>query len=145
MGRFISGFSILFSWSMHLFSSVQFSRSVVSDSLRPHELQHARLPCPSPAPGVHSNSCPLSWWCHPAISSSVACREPGWEIPPMAKVMRKEAWHYVKARSSLRGPPGDSRASIHKTRVCLPYCIMLSPTLLTLWRAIPHHLSLKRN
>ena len=43
----------------------------MSDSLRPHELQHARLPCPSSTPGVHSNSCPLSRWCHPAISSSV--------------------------------------------------------------------------
>jgi len=50
--------------------SVQFSCSVVSNSLRPHELQHARPPCPSPTPGVHSNSCPLSR-CHPAISSSV--------------------------------------------------------------------------
>ena len=53
------------------FSSVQFSHSVVSDSLRPHELQHARPPCPSPTPGVYSNPCPPSWWCHPAISSSV--------------------------------------------------------------------------
>ena len=53
------------------FSSVQFSRSVVSDSLQPHESQHARPPCPSPTPGVHSNSCPRSRWCHPAISSSV--------------------------------------------------------------------------
>ena len=53
------------------FSSVQFSHSVVSDSLRPHELQHARPPCPSPTPGVHSNSCPLSRWCHPAILSFV--------------------------------------------------------------------------
>ena len=53
------------------FSSVQFSCSVVSDSFRPHELQHARPPCPSPTPGVHSNSCLLNWWCHPAISSSV--------------------------------------------------------------------------
>ena len=52
-------------------SSVQFSRSVVSDSLRPHESQHARPPCPSPTPGVHPNPCPLSWWCHPTISSSV--------------------------------------------------------------------------
>ena len=51
--------------------SVQFSRSVVSDSLRPHESQHSRPPCPSPTPGVHPNSCPLSQWCHPAISSSV--------------------------------------------------------------------------
>ena len=53
------------------FSSVQFSHSVVSDSLWPHGLQHARPPCPSPTPGVYSNSCPLSRWCHPAISSSV--------------------------------------------------------------------------
>ena len=53
------------------FSSVQFSCSVVSDSLRPHESQHARPPCPSPTPGVHSISCPSSQWCHPAISSSV--------------------------------------------------------------------------
>ena len=52
-------------------SSVQFSRSVVSDSLRPHESQHARPPCPSATPGVHSDSCPLSPWCHPAISSLV--------------------------------------------------------------------------
>ena len=54
-----------------LFSSVQFSRSVVSDSLRPHESQHARPPCPSPTPRVHSDSRPSSSWCHPAISSSV--------------------------------------------------------------------------
>ena len=53
------------------FSSVQFSHSVVSDSLRTHGLQHARPPCPSPTPGAYSNSCPLSQWCHPAISSSV--------------------------------------------------------------------------
>ena len=52
------------------FSSVQFSRSVVSNSLRPHESQHARPPGPSPTPGVHSDSRPLSQWCHPAISSS---------------------------------------------------------------------------
>ena len=51
--------------------SVQFSCSVVSDSLRPHGLQHAKPPCPSPTPGVYSNSCPLSRWCHPTISSSV--------------------------------------------------------------------------
>ena len=52
-------------------SSVQFCRSVVSDSLRPHEPQHARPPCPSPTPGVHTNPCPSSRWCHPTISSSV--------------------------------------------------------------------------
>ena len=52
-------------------SSVQFSRSVMSDSLWPHGLQHARLPCPSPTPGACSNSCPSGRWCHPTISSSV--------------------------------------------------------------------------
>ena len=51
--------------------SVQFSRSVVSDSFRSHGLQYARPPCPSPNPGVYSNSCPLGWWCHRTISSSV--------------------------------------------------------------------------
>ena len=52
-------------------SSVQFSRSVVSDSLQPHEPQHARPSCPSPTPGIHPNSCPLSRWCYPAVSFSV--------------------------------------------------------------------------
>ena len=59
--------------------SVQFSRSVVSDSLWPHGLQHARLPCPSPTPRAYSNSSPSSWWCHPTISTSVipffSCRQ----------------------------------------------------------------------
>ena len=59
---FLKGFQVL---------SVQFSRSVMSDSLRPHEPQHARPPCPSPTPGVHPNPCPLSRWCHPTISSFV--------------------------------------------------------------------------
>ena len=54
-----------------IFSSVQFSSSVMSDSLRPHGLQHARPPCPSPAPRVYSNACPLSQWCYATISSSV--------------------------------------------------------------------------
>ena len=62
------------------FSSVQFSHSVMSNSLQPHRLQHTRLPCPSPAPGSCSDSCPLSWWCHPSISSSVvpssSCLQP---------------------------------------------------------------------
>ena len=52
-------------------SSVQFSCSVTADSLRLHGLQYTRLPCPSPTPGAYLNSCPLSWWCHPTISSSV--------------------------------------------------------------------------
>ena len=57
--------------SLYQFSSVHFSHSVMSDSLQPHEMQHARPPCPSPTPGVHPNPCPLSQWCHPTISSSV--------------------------------------------------------------------------
>ena len=57
--------------SVAQFSSVQFSCSVVSDSSRPNEPQHARHPCLSPTPRVHPNPCPLSWWCHPTISSSV--------------------------------------------------------------------------
>jgi len=71
---------VFFSYQQHILefvfnpiwkNEVQFSCSVVSDSLRPHELQHTRPPCPSSTPGVHSNSCPSSRWCHPAISSSV--------------------------------------------------------------------------
>ena len=73
-------------------SSVQFSRSVGSDSLRPCELQHARPPCPSPTPEVHPNSCPSSQWCHPATSSSVvpfsSCPQslPGSESFPMSQL-----------------------------------------------------------
>ena len=59
--------SVSSSWKKGLFS-----HSVVSDPLWPHGLQHTRLPCPSPFPGVCSNSCPLSWWCHPTIPSSVS-------------------------------------------------------------------------
>ena len=74
-----------------LFSSVQFSHSVVSDSLRPHELQHTRPPCPSPTPGVHSDSRPSSQWCHPAMSSSVvpfSCPQflPASEFFPMSQL-----------------------------------------------------------
>ena len=57
--------------NLRLPESVQFSRSVVSKSWWPHEPQHTRPPCPSPTPGAHPNPCPSSWWCHPAISSSV--------------------------------------------------------------------------
>jgi len=62
---------IFYTHTLVKFSSVQFSRSVACDSLQPHESQHARPPCPSPTPGVHSNLRPSSQWCHPAISSSV--------------------------------------------------------------------------
>ena len=70
------GFPEKFPWKVMfvytcVYTSVQFSRSVVSDSLRPHGLQHTRPPCPSPTPRVYSDSCPSSRWCHPTISSSV--------------------------------------------------------------------------
>ena len=64
-------FCLLVCMSVCVSCSVQFSRSVLSNSLQPHESQHVRLPCPSPIPRVYSNSCPLSQWCHPIISSSV--------------------------------------------------------------------------
>ena len=83
--------------AIHRFNTVQFSHSVMSDSLRPHELQHARPPCSSPSPGVHSDSCPSSQWCHPAISSSVvpffSCPQslPAWGVNslPMSQLF---AW-----------------------------------------------------
>ena len=68
---YVRVYTYIFSNFIPLYHSVQFSRSVASDSLRPHELQHARPPCPSPTPRVHSDSCASSRWCHPAISSSV--------------------------------------------------------------------------
>ena len=75
-----SGRNKAVSYPIQGYSSVQFSRSVVSDSLWPHELQHARPPCPSPTPRVHSDSHPSRQWCHPAISSSVvpfsSCPQP---------------------------------------------------------------------
>ena len=63
-------------FKISIFQSVQFSHSVMSDSLQPHGQQHTRPPSPSPTPRVYSNSCPLSWWCHPTISSSVVCWGP---------------------------------------------------------------------
>jgi len=62
-----------------------FSCSVMSDSLWPHGLQRTRLPCPSPYPRVFSNSCPLSWWCHPTISSSVTPPPPAFKSSPASK------------------------------------------------------------
>ena len=72
VGRNVSSLDLSFLiYKMGGVPSVQFSHSVVSDSLRPQEPQHARPPCPSPTTRIYPNSCPLSQWCHPAISSSV--------------------------------------------------------------------------
>ena len=77
--------------SLYTFSSVQFSHSVMSDSLRPHELQHPRPPCPSPTPRACSNSCLSSQWCHPVILSSVApifsCLQ---SLPPSGSFLRSQ-------------------------------------------------------
>ena len=84
---------LLHSWAS--VSSVQFSRSVVSDSLRPHESQHTRPPYPSPTPRVYSNSCPLSQWCHPAISSCcpLLLLPP---IPPRIRVFSNESTLHMR-------------------------------------------------
>ena len=88
-------YSYVYLFLRYHFSSVQFSRSVMSDSLWPHELQHARPPCLSPTPRVHSDSRPSSQWCHPAVSSSVvpfsSCPQslPASEFIPMSQLF---AW-----------------------------------------------------
>ena len=75
-------------WSNWKYSLVQFSRSVVSDYLRPHESQHTRPPSPSPTPGVHANSCASSRWCHPAICRPLLLLPP---IPPSIRVFSNES------------------------------------------------------
>ena len=106
----------------YVFSSVQFSRSVVSDSLRPHELQHARSPCPTPTPGVHSNSHPSSQWCHPAVSSSVvpfsSCPQSltASESFPMSQLFLKFSLSRNKSRASYNsGNKGKIIHTWHKT------------------------------
>ena len=84
----------LWSWGCSV-QSVQFSRSVVSDSLRTHELQQARPPCRLPTPGVYSNSCPSSQWFHPAISSSVAPSPPVHNTPSIRVFFRVNSSHEV--------------------------------------------------
>ena len=81
------------------FSSVQFSHSEMSDSLRPHESQHARPPCPSPTPGVYSNSCPSSRWCHPTECLMsygwrfvTLCRRQGSRPSPWKRNAKKAKW-----------------------------------------------------
>ena len=96
------------------FSSVQCSPSVVSDSLRPHESQHTRPPCPLQTPRVHSNSCPSSRWCHPAISSSVvpisSCPQssPASESFPMSQLF---AWggQNIGVSASASVPPMNTQ------------------------------------
>ena len=89
------------------FISIQFSNSVVSNSLRPHGLQHTRPPCPSPTPGVHPNSCASSQWCHPAISCSVipfsSCPQslPASGSFPMSQLFPSKRWEKYWSGESI--------------------------------------------
>ena len=91
--------AIWFHWnkiSVEKSVSVQFSHSVVSDSLRPHEPQHTRSPCPSQIPGVHPNPCPLSRWCHPTISSSVVPFSSCIRVFPSIRVFSNESALHIR-------------------------------------------------
>ena len=94
-GRFFTSWAITEALVVG-FSSVQFSCSVMSDSLPPHELQHSRPPCPSPTPGVCSNSRPSSRWCHPAISSSVVPFSSCPQFLPSIRVFSNESTLHMK-------------------------------------------------
>ena len=114
-------------WMNKKIRSDQISPSVVSDSLRPHESQHAKPPCPSPTPGVHSDSCPSSQWCHPAISSSVvlfsSCPQslPASESFPMSQLF---SWGGqstgVSALASCPSTSGVCPSSCPLNRWCHP-------------------------
>ena len=91
--------------------SVQFSCSVVSNSLWPHEPQHARLPCPSPIPRVYSNSCPLSRWCHPTISSSV--------VPFSSRLQSFPASGSFPMSQFFASGGHQSRSGCHRSRLCI--------------------------
>ena len=95
------------------FVTVQFSCSVVSDSLQPHGLKDTRLPCPLPTPGVYPNPCPLSWWCHPAISSSI--------IPFSSHLQSFPAWgSFPMSQFFASGGQFSSVQSLSRVRLCDP-------------------------
>ena len=96
-----------------LFSSVQFSCSVVSDSLRPHESQHARPPCPTPTPGVHSDSHPSSQWCHPAISSSVV------KQLDLIECLKSYGWRFVTLYRRWWSKPSPRKRNPKRQNGCL--------------------------
>ena len=109
MGIFIFG-CILPQWGLGVGNaSVQFSHSVVSNSLWPHGLEHARLPCPLPTPGPYSDACPLSWWCHPTISSSVI-RFSSYLQPFSTRIFSKES--VLPINGQHIGPSASASASV---------------------------------
>ena len=87
--------------------AVQFSHSVMSDSLQPHGLQHTRPPCPSPTPGAYSNSCPQSWWCHPTISSSL--------IPFSSHSLGRTVWISLQSKGLSKSSPTPQFKSINSS------------------------------
>ena len=101
--------------SLKSFNSVQFSRSVVSDSLRPHEPQHAKPPCPSPTPGVHPNPCPSSRWCHSTISSSVV---PFSSCPQSFPASRSFQMSQLFASGGQSIGVSASKSSLYTKRYC---------------------------
>ena len=107
----------------HQFSSVQFSLSVMSDSLRPHELQHARPPCPSRTTGVYPNPCPLSRWCHPTISSSVV---PFSSCSQCFPASGSFPVNWLFARDSEESSPAPQFESINSLVLNLDFCPTLT-------------------
>ena len=95
-GQIWPGVFHILSFQIQMFSSVQLNRSVVSDSLWPHEMQHTRPPCPSPTPRVYSNSCPSSRWCHPATSSCLSPSPPALNLSQHQGLFEwVNSWHEV--------------------------------------------------
>ena len=129
---------IFLNFPKHVAPSVQFSRSVVPDSLRPHESQQARPPCPSPTPGVHLDSHPSSQWCHAAISSSVipfsSCPQslPASESFPMSQLF---AWGgpntAVSTLASFLPKNIQGCAPLSRSQLCTrPQCCLVAMTLI---------------
>ena len=112
--------------------SVQFSCSVVSDSLRPQELQHARSPCPSPTPRVHPNPCPLSRWCHPTMSSSVVPFSPLPSICPSIRVFSNESTLHIRWPEywsfSFNISPTNEHSELISCRMDLLYLLAVQGT-----------------
>ena len=115
-------------WYIYIMEcSVQFSHSVVSHSLRPHESQHARPPCPWPTPGVYPNSCPSSsWWCHPAISSVIPFSSCPQSLPasgsfPMSQLLLSHKKEYIWVSSDEVDEPRTYSTVkwVRKRKICI--------------------------
>ena len=133
-------------WAKYGFSSVQFSCSVMSNSLRPHGLQHNRPPCPSPTPGVYSNSCASSQWCRPTISSSVgpfsSCRPSAFSNCGQRRCDYRRQWlrryNTTGFKDGARGPPAEESGRLQdlaqaRIQKSFPRASRQEPALLTAW------------